>query len=188
MSYYRLCYIIDYLSIFHALCADDYIRIRNINHHSYCLYLCYFMAFIILYTHLQLGHSVPSSMWMTQHNAEDEPFSVFRGIPPFSLTPSPWVILSSVSGYFCPRPCSQPLVFSIQLIFCLPLLATPWLQTLKLLVPFQSPLPGAALALTTLEAVFPASSLCSLWRQSLHNPIPLWGSLILHWNLPHFLG
>ena len=83
------------------------------------------MAFIILYAHLQLGHSVPSSMWMTQPNPEDEPFSVFRGIPPFSLTPSPRVILSSVSGYFCPRPCSQPLVFSIQLIFCLPLLSHP---------------------------------------------------------------
>lgn len=114
------------------------------------------MTFTILSTHLQLGHSVPSSMWMTQHNP-DKPFSVFTFQPhTFTLSDSlqcVWFFLSqavfSALGLFGPV---DPLPTSA---------SHPLALVTKLLVPFQSPLPGAALALTTLQAVFPASSLYS---------------------------
>lgn len=67
------------------------------------------MTFPILSTHFQLGHSVPSSMWTTQHYP-DKPCSVFTFQPhTFTLSDSlqcVWLFLSqalfSALGLFVP--------------------------------------------------------------------------------------
>lgn len=140
------------------------------------------MTFTILSTHLQLGHSVPSSMWMTQHNP-DKPFSVFTFQPhTFTLSDSlqcVWFFLSqavfSALGLFgpvdpLPTSASHPLAL-VTKASCTFAISSSWC------CPCLDHTSGCISCFLSLP-----------WHQSLQTPTPLLGTLILHWNLPHTGG
>lgn len=140
------------------------------------------MTFTILSTHLQLGHSVPSSMWMTQHNP-DKPFSVFTFQPhTFTLSDSlqcVWFFLSqalfSALGLFSPvdplpPSASHPLAL-VTKASCTFAISSSWC------CPCLDHTSGCISCFLSLP-----------WHQSLQTPTPLLGALILHWNLPHTGG